>query len=104
MTTPQPNYKKSEKWLEKELTKRVRALGGKALKFSSNIETGYPDRIVVMPRGKTYWCEIKSTGESPNKVQQFRHKELRVLGHFVIVIDSEFILDEFISLIKLHQG
>lgn len=91
-----PNYKKSEKWLEKELSRRVKDLGGKALKFSSNIETGYPDRIVVLPGGKTAWCEIKSAGKKPTKVQCIRHDELRALGQKVWVIDSEDMIEAFL--------
>ena len=83
------NYNKSEKWLEAELVKRVKAIGGKALKFSSTVETGYPDRLIIMPEGLTYWAEIKSEGEKPRKIQEVRIKYLRLMGHTVFVIDSE---------------
>ena len=41
----------SEKLLERKLREAVARLGGKALKFSSPYETGYPDRLVLMPGG-----------------------------------------------------
>lgn len=91
------SYKNSEKWIERELTRRVKAIGGKALKFSSNVETGYPDRIVLMPNGKIYWCEIKSKGKKPTKLQILRHDSLRALKQEVFVIASETDLSNFIG-------
>lgn len=78
----------SEKYIERTLVKAAKALGGRALKFYSGIETGYPDRLVMMPGGKIAWVELKSKGEKPTKVQAIRHQELKDLGFQVRVIDN----------------
>ena len=53
----------NEKLLEKKLREEVKKLGGLALKFTSSTYTGMPDRIVLMPKGKVYFVELKTTGQ-----------------------------------------
>lgn len=89
----------SEKRLEAELFRRVKLMGGHALKFSSHTETGYPDRLVLMPGGKVYWVELKSEKEKPRLLQKIRHDELRSLGFKVFVIDTMDKLNLFLSVI-----
>ena len=89
--------KDSEKDIEKALRVKVKALGGHALKFSSCIEGGYPDRIVLLPGGSIAFVELKSSGEKPRKLQTIRHAELRGLGFHVEVIDSMDGLNKFIE-------
>jgi len=83
----------SEKVLEKKLVEGIKKLGGKALKFYSEIDTSYPDRLIQMPGGKTYWVELKSTGKKQTPLQQLRAKELTNLGFMVFVIDTQEKLD-----------
>lgn len=90
----------NEKLLERKLSAAVRKMGGKALKFSSFYETGYPDRLILMPGGKAYWAEIKTTGKKPTPKQLIRQSELRSLGFISEVIDSEESLGSFLSAIK----
>ena len=93
-------HKESEKTLEANLYSRVKQIGGHALKFTSFSEIGFPDRIVLMPKGKTYWVELKSEQEKPRLIQRLRHEELERLGFQVFVIDNTKKLNEFIELIK----
>lgn len=72
--------KTSEKLLERKLREAIKKLGGKALKFSSPYETGYPDRLILMPGGRTYWAELKTTGKKPTEKQLLRQLELRSSG------------------------
>ncbi len=90
----------SEKRLEAKLVKEVKRLGGHALKFHSSAETGFPDRLIILKKGKTLWVELKSTGRKPTKLQNFRIKALKELGHTVEVVDSEETLTKVINLIK----
>lgn len=90
----------SEKVLEKKLKSEVEKLGGLALKFSSSFNTGYPDRVVLFPGGKTYWVELKSTGKKPTKLQVHRMKELTRLEHLCFVIDDEQSLQTFLNFLK----
>lgn len=87
----------NEKLIEKKLREAIRKLGGKALKFSSPYETGYPDRLILMPGGKVFWVELKTTGKKPTEKQMLRQTELRNLGFVSEVIDSEETLKKFIT-------
>ena len=55
-------------------------------------EEGTPDLLVVMDRGRSLWVEVKRPGERPTEIQAQRHRELRSLGHAVVVATS---VDEF---------
>ena len=87
----------NEKLIEKKLRKGVRALGGVALKFSSPYHRGVPDRIVLMPGGRIYFVELKSTGKKPTLLQEKAMEELRKLGFDVRVTDNQESLDEFLG-------
>ena len=87
----------NEKLIELKLRLKVKALGGKALKFTSPYERGMPDRIILMPDGKTAFAEIKTTGKKPTALQQQKLKELRDLGFRAEVIDSNESLTKFIN-------
>lgn len=91
----------NEKLIEKKLREAIRKLGGKALKFSSPYETGYPDRLILMPGGQTYWAELKTTGKKPTEKQLLKQLELRSLGFVSEVIDSIETLNNF--LIRLEN-
>ena len=90
----------NEKLIEKKLREEVKKLGGLALKFSSSTYKGMPDRIVLMPGGKTYWVELKSTGKELTKIQTLRTITLDLLGFHVWLISSEEKLNEFLQIIK----
>lgn len=87
----------NEKLLEKKLRKAIRKLRGKAIKFYSPYETGYPDRLILMPGGEVYWAELKTTGKKPTEKQLLRQSELRALGFVSEVIDSEESLKNFLT-------
>ena len=87
----------SEKAIEKYLRRRVTEMGGLCLKYSNQAETGYPDRLIVMPGGRTAWAEIKSKGCRPTALQSLCHRRLRSLGHICEVLDSRTAVDDLIS-------
>lgn len=89
----------SEKSLEKYLVRQINIFGGKALKYSNPYETGYPDRLVIIPFHAAVWCELKSKGKKPRPIQELRHKELRELGQVVYVCDSKLDIDMMIDTI-----
>lgn len=90
----------SEKAIEKYLVWEVRRQGGICLKYSNPNVTGYPDRLICLPRGKMAWVELKSKGRKPTKIQLIRHEELKKLGFGVYVIDSKQGVDELIYKLK----
>ena len=96
--------KESEKVLETKLRTMVEdLLNGKALKLSSQLHRGLPDRMVLMPGGKTYFAEMKSTGKKPTKLQLHAHQQLRDLGFEVWVIDSTESLNNFLGHISIPK-
>lgn len=93
----------NEKLIEKRLGKAVEKLGGIALKLFSVWFTGLPDRIVLMPNGRIYFAEMKSTGAKQSPRQKLVTKLLVRLGFFVAVIDTDEQLDEFLFKIYNDQ-
>ena len=90
----------SEKDLEARLRKEIEELGGMALKLSSQMHRGLPDRLILMPGGLTFFAEIKSTGERPTRLQKHCHQQLRELGFEVYVIDRTTELEKAVCLIN----
>lgn len=90
----------NEKLIEKKLREKVKQLGGIAIKFSSFTFTGFPDRIVLMPGGRIWFAELKTTGKSLLPRQKIVIPMLRQLGFQVRVIDDEEGLQSFLEEIK----
>lgn len=87
----------SEKLLEKKLSKEVTKAGGLSFKFWAMSHSGLPDRIILIPGGKIFFIEVKSTGEKPTKIQVFVHNKLRKMGFVVLIIDSSEQIKKFIQ-------
>ena len=90
----QPAIEKSEvivreKTIEKKLVQAVKAMGGIAPKFTSPGFDGMPDRLVLLPKGKIAFVEVKRHGEKPRPLQEARHGLLRRLGFAVYILDDE---------------
>jgi hypothetical protein len=47
-----------------------------------------PDRLILLPRGKIAFVEVKRYGEKPRPLQEARHGMLRRLGFTVYVLDD----------------
>lgn len=90
-----------EKLLEPRLRNEVKKMGGLAIKFSSHVTTGMPDRMVLMPGGRIYFVELKSTKKKPTPLQALQIRTLRLMGFVSEVIDDREGLDLFIS--KLQE-
>lgn len=79
----------SEKLLERKLREAVKLKGGIALKFFSYTFTGLPDRIILMPQGRCYFAELKTTGKKLEPRQKVVKTFLEKLNFTVFVIDDE---------------
>lgn len=92
----------SEKYLEARLKKIVEGpeIEGVCYKFVSPATRSVPDRIVIA-NGRTYFVEMKSTGQKPTKAQLAEHDKIRVAGGTVVVIDRPSNLKAFTDLLKL---
>ena len=78
----------SEKNTEQKLVKAVKSKGGLAPKFVSPGFDGVPDRIVLLPRGRIAFIELKAKGRKMRPLQVRRKRQLESLGFSVYCIDS----------------
>lgn len=76
-----------EQQIEQKLVQAVRKKGGLCLKFVSPNFDGMPDRLILLPSGKTAFAELKAPGKKPRPLQVARHKLLMKLGFRVYTID-----------------
>lgn len=77
-----------ERDIEKALVRQVRQRGGIALKFVSPGYDGVPDRIVLFPKGKVAFIELKAPGKKMRALQIKRKEQLETLGFSVYCIDD----------------
>lgn len=77
-----------EKYIEQKLVRVVKSHGGIALKFTSPGFDGMPDRLILLPKGRIAFVEVKASGENPRPLQLSRHEMLRRLGFKVYVLDN----------------
>jgi len=78
----------SEKLIERKLTAKLREIGGWSIKILSVHINGLPDRLCLLPGGRLFFAEVKTTKKKPEKIQLHVHKRLRKLGFRVEVIDK----------------
>lgn len=86
-----------EREIEKKLVLETKNMGGLSLKFTSPGFVGVPDRLVLLPKGKLAFVEVKRKGEKPRAIQVSRHKLLRKLGFKVYVLDSKIQTKEILN-------
>jgi hypothetical protein len=90
-----------EKEIEKKLVNDVKAKGGIAFKFVPVSLNGIPDRLVLLPKGKIAFVELKAPGKDLRVLQKKRKRQLEKLGFLVFKVDSKEqiggIIDEILS-------
>ena len=84
-----------ESELERKFCREVEKLGGMPLKFVSPNFRGVPDRVVLLPKGRAVFAEIKRPGEKLRPLQVYRKGQLEGIGFPVWVIDSVKKVTEF---------
>lgn len=93
-----------ESFIEEKLTKAVRQNGGVCWKFTSLGTAGVPDRIILMPKGRSAFVEVKAPGEKPRPLQLSRHRLLRRLGFKVYVLDALEDIEKIISEVMTNEA
>ena len=87
-----------ESYIEEKLTIAVKNRGGIALKFVSPGVSGVPDRLVLMPKAKVAFVELKAPGKKLRPLQIKRKRQLEAFGFLVYCIDNveemEQVIDE----------
>lgn len=85
-----PRIIESEKKLERLLKRLVEEdLGGICVKLSAEFLNGIPDRLCILPGGRVFFVEVKTTGKKPRAIQLWWHERLRSLGFRVYVLDAQ---------------
>lgn len=69
-----------ESQLERRLVQGVKAMGGRAYKFTSPGNAGVPDRLVILPGGEILFAELKAEGGRLSPSQLLQIDGLRRLG------------------------
>ena len=76
-----------ENEVEKRFVAAVRAVGGQALKFTSQSMNGVPDRLVLLIGGKCAFVELKAPGKQMRILQRKRRQQLEALGFPVFCVE-----------------
>lgn len=66
-----------------------------AIKLGTSFVRGLPDRLLLLPLGRVYFIETKSTGDDPSKLQRFFHRKLMSMGFRVLILDTVEGVKEF---------
>ncbi len=69
-----------ESAIEAWMVRAVRSRGGLCYKWVSPGTTGVPDRIVILPDGRTIYVELKTEAGRLSEIQKHIHAELRKRG------------------------
>lgn len=69
--------------IETRLVDEAKHLGVRSLKLTLRYDAGWPDRLWLLDRGRTFWMELKKPGAvvAPDSLQAHRIAYLRSLGH-----------------------
>lgn len=86
-----------EATIEARLVREVRKLGGLCYKFTSPGNPGVPDRIVILPGGRTVYVELKTEIGRLAKIQQWQLEEMRKRGADVRVLKG---LDQVLEFLE----
>lgn len=89
-----------EKTIEQKLVTAVKHHGGICPKFTSPGCDGMPDRLVLMPKGRIAFVEVKAPNKKLRALQLARHRKLRSLGFKVYVLDDKEKIGEIIDEIQ----
>lgn len=93
-----------ESTLERRLVREVVRIGGKAPKWVSPGNRGVPDRLVILPNGRTVYVEMKAPGRPLEPLQEKWARTLRGMGHSVYKIDCDNDIDRFIAEVILNES
>ena len=86
-----------EKQIEHALVMAVKAAGGMCPKLVSPGTDGMPDRMILLPKGRIGFVEVKAPGKKPRPLQERRHKQLRELGFKVFILDGREQISEILK-------
>ena len=86
----------TEKYLDKKISAELKKIGGWSIKLLATHIIGLPDRLCLLPGGRLFFAEIKTTGKKPTKLQLAIHKKLTRMGFNVFIVDNSEIIKEIL--------
>ena len=86
-----------EKQIEHSLVMAVKAAGGMCPKLVSPGTDGLPDRMILLPKGRIGFVEVKAPGKKPRPLQEQRHKQMRELGFKIFILDGREQIPEILK-------
>lgn len=86
-----------ESQIEARLAQGVKARGGLCLKFTSPGNPGVPDRLVITPKGRICFVELKTENGRLSKIQQWMISEMRRRGVEVFVVKGVAEVKQFLE-------
>ena len=75
-----------ESTIEARLVREIRKRGGLCYKFVSPGNPGVPDRIAILPGGRTVYIELKTEIGRLSKVQRWQQEEIQKRGADIRVL------------------
>jgi hypothetical protein len=82
--------------LEAYLTRKVKGIGGIVFKIEPGMRKGLPDRCVMIPYGRIYFVEMKTSVGTRSPMQIVWHDRADKIGHVVHTINSKELIDGFV--------
>lgn len=99
-----PSRAELEASLEAHFNRSVRLhLGGRAVKLAPT-EKGLPDRLVLLPGGRIYLVELKTTSGHTSAAQDLWHERSAQLGTRVQVLVGRAGIDQWIRASAVLPG
>lgn len=83
--------------IENYLVREIKKLGGLCWKFTSPGQRGVPDRIILLPKGKVIFVELKTETGRLSVLQQRTITVLKNLGQRTYVLKSKEEVKQFIE-------
>ena len=77
-----------ERDIEAAVCQYAREAGMLVYKFTSPNRAAVPDRLLITPKGTSWFIEFKRAGQKPTPQQQREHERLREHKVMVFVVDS----------------
>ena len=89
-----------EREVERYLVKACEAEGWDCVKFIPDLNPGWPDRLVLLPRGRCAWVELKREAGRLSPLQEYTHTRLGAKGQCVYVAWSREDVDRIVGEMK----
>ncbi len=86
-----------ESTIEKYFVARVKAVGGRAYKFTSPAHRGVADRVVCLPNGQTWFVELKAPGGRLSELQKIFQSDMALLRQNYACLWSKEQVDEWVK-------